>query len=107
MSIEATLYKKPNGTTQEITVRNIYPEDEAWFKANGAIISMEDHAGNFVVYADVGLTHSEGDPYEAIEFSSGRSCEDTMQALRAQCERMLIEAGRTPVTPTTVTKEQA
>lgn len=97
--IEATLYQRPNGATKTIEVHNIYIEDEAWFKANGAKLSMEDHAGTFIVYADVGLTHPEGDPIEAIEFSAGRTCEDTMQALRTQCTQMLINAGRTPVTP--------
>lgn len=95
MSIAVTLYKRPNGASETITVANIRDEDAEWFKANDTKLSMEDIGGQIAIYADVGLkinNDPEEDPAEAIELSCGRSCEDTFSALRKQCEEMLIAA---------------
>lgn len=95
MSIAVTLYKRPNGASETITVANIRDEDAEWFKANNANLSMEDIGGQMAVYADVGLTidnDPDEDPAEAIELSRGRSAEDTFSALRKQCEEMLLAA---------------
>lgn len=87
--MKVTLYKKPNGRTEVVDVKNVYPEDEAWFAEHNAKLSMEETGGTFVVYADLGLEDDDGEPIEAIELANGRSCEDTLQALRIQCEEML------------------
>ncbi len=88
MSIEAILFIPPNGQQQVIQVTQISPDDEAWFKDNNAKLSMEEIPGHTVVYADIGLV-CEGEPEEAIELSKGRTCIETMAALRKQCEGML------------------
>ena len=88
-SIPCNLYMLPNGKLIESTINNIYKEDAQWFKANGAKLSAEQlRDGELVIYADVGIVE-DGDPVEAIELSTGRSCEDTCHALRLQAEEML------------------
>lgn len=87
--MNVTFYKSPHGRTETIDMRNVYPEDETWFAENHARISMEDLGGTFVIYADVGVVDEDGEPDEAIELSAGRSCEETLKALRSQCEAML------------------
>ena len=92
--MKVTLYKKPNGRTEVIDVKNVYPEDEAWFVEHNAKLSMEDIGGMFACYADVGV-FDEGEPCEAIVVSSGRTAEDTFHDLRVQAEEIL----RTGVAP--------
>lgn len=87
--MKVTLYKKPNGAKEILDVTKVYLSDAAWFEEHNAALSMEETGGTFVVYADVGLEDDDGEPMEAIELANGRSCEDTMQALRIQCEEML------------------
>ena len=89
MGIDVTLYKRPNGATEIIHVTKVRDEDVKWFLENNAKLSMEDLGGDFVVYADVGVTTEDGDPDEAIEVAMGRSCEDTFAALRKQAEEMV------------------
>lgn len=81
-----TLYKRPNGRTQEIDIKNVLPDDEAYFTRHKTSISMEDVGGEFAIYADTGREDEDGEPIEVIEFSQGRSCEETLSALRKQCE---------------------
>lgn len=87
--MKVTFYKQPHGRTEVIDVKHINREDAEWFEKHGAAISMEDIGGMFAIYADIGITDPEGEPNEAIELSHGRSCEETMAALRIQCEEML------------------
>ena len=84
-----TLYKQPDGRTQEIDIKNILPDDEAYFTRNRIGISMEEVGGMFVIYADIGRMDEDGGPIELIELSQGRSCEDTLSALRKLCEEEL------------------
>jgi hypothetical protein len=89
MSIEVTYYMRPNGAQKQIECTKIYPDDEAWFKARGVKLSMEDMPGmGFACYADGGFIGPDNELVEALEFSMSRSCEDTLQALRKQCEEM-------------------
>ena len=84
-----TFYKQPYGRTQEIDIKNVLPEDEAFFTRHEIDISMEDVGGMFAVYADIGKTDEDGGPIELIELSQGRSCEETLSALRKLCEEEL------------------
>lgn len=94
MSISATYYQRPNGAKHPMEIRNIRPTDEAWFKQRNAKLSIEDDGcGSFISYADIGLRDEDGEPVEAIEIAGSRSCEDTMAALRAQCEALLAIQG--------------
>lgn len=84
--MKCTMFFPPNAKKVEGEMTHIRPEDQAYFEANGVKISMEDINGNAVVYADTGHV-IEGEPDEQIQISRGRSCEDTMTALRKDCER--------------------
>lgn len=84
-----TLYKQPDGRMQEIDIKNVLPDDEAFFDHHKIRISMEDVGGMFAIYADIGQTDEDGEPIELIELSQGRSCEETLSALRKLCEEEL------------------
>lgn len=87
--MKVTYYKAPNGYKEILNIGNINKEDEDFFSENGVKISMEELAGDFVVYADTGLENEDGDPEEFIEIAQGRSCEDVLKALRICCEAFL------------------
>lgn len=84
-----TLYKQPHGRTEEIDIRNVYPDDAEFFKTHDIKISMEDIGGMFAIYADTGAKTEDGEPDELIELSQGRSCEESLNALRQQCEQVI------------------
>ena len=83
--MNVTLYKRPDGRSEVIDVRNVLPEDEQWFADHNVKISMEDIGDTIVVYADTGKV-VDGEPDEFIEIANGRTCEETLSALRKQCE---------------------
>lgn len=94
MPIEATLYTLPHGreTTTEIT--KIHDKDADWFKANDAHISMEElRTGQFVLYADVGITLDDGEtPDECIyTVPNGENAYTAFHNLRLQAEAKLQE----------------
>jgi hypothetical protein len=84
-----TFYRKPDGRAQRIDIKNVLPDDEAYFTQNRINISMEDVGGMFAVYADIGRRDEDGEPFELIELSQGRTCEETLSALRKLCEEEL------------------
>lgn len=86
--MKATAYFPPNGRSEVIDLKNIRPEDEAYFTERGIEIGLEQLNGEMVVYAHLG-ENEDGDPEELIEFSHGRNCEDTLSALRRLCEEHL------------------
>lgn len=86
MSITAIAYILPNGRQEVIEITDINQEDELWFKEHDAKLSVEQlSTGHMAVYADIGL----GEDNEALEISFNRSCQETLAALRKQCEYML------------------
>lgn len=87
--MKVTLYKRPDGRQEIIDVKNILPEDKKWFIENNAIISMEDLGDDFAVYADIGIKDEDGEPVEVLALASGRTCEQTMNAVRLQCISLL------------------
>jgi len=91
MPIQATVFLRPNGRQEEITVKNINDDDANFFKTRSVKISMEDNPGlGTTVYADYGAVTEDGEPDEIIVFSRGRSCEDTMAELRELVERAMV-----------------
>lgn len=89
--MKVTYYKSPNGHQEVIEISKINKEDENFFVENSIVISMEELAGDFVVYADTGFENEDGDPEEFIEIAQGRSCEEVLKALRNSCEEFLSE----------------
>lgn len=87
--MKVTFYKAPNGCQEVVEITKAYKEDEEFFVENNIVISMEELAGDYVVYADTGYETEDGDPEEFIEIALGRSCEDVLKALRLDCEEFL------------------
>lgn len=89
--MKATVYIKPHGHNEEITVRNVRPEDAAWFEQHNIKISMEEDIlpGHMILYADIGRTDEEGEPDEVIMFSRGAACIEALAELRRECEKAL------------------
>lgn len=87
-----TIYKRPHGRTEDVKISNVRPEDAKWFEVNNIGISMENLEMDIAVYADCGfrVDDSPGEEVdELIEIASGRTCEDTLSALRAKCEEAI------------------
>jgi hypothetical protein len=91
--VKVTLYKQPHGRTEVIDITKVLPDDAAYFQRHRVSISMEDIGGMFAIYADIGKETEDGEPDELIELSQGRSCEETLSALRRQCEEELAGKG--------------
>lgn len=90
MPIQATLFVRPNGRQEEITVKDINDDDANFFNTRSVKISMEDSPGfGPTVYADYGAVTEDGEPDEIIVFSCNRSCEATMAELRQIVERAM------------------
>lgn len=88
--MKATAFIKPLGTKQTIEIEAIYPDDEAYFKAHGVAISLEEDymPGSFIYYADYGAVSEDGDPDEVIVLTDGKSSQDSLHELR-----LLVESG--------------
>jgi ABC-type histidine transport system ATPase subunit len=84
--MKVTLYKPPHGRQEVIDITRVRPEDEAYFVTQQVEISMEVIGGEFVIYAHIGEYDEDGEPDELIELGQGRTCEDTLSALRIACE---------------------
>ena len=87
--MQVTFYKPPHCDKVVMDITHVHPEDEKFFIENGISISMEELAGDFVVYADTGYENEDGDPEEFIEIAQGRSCPEVLKALRISCEEFL------------------
>jgi len=88
--VKATFYMPPNGRQEVREFTNVRAEDAEFFEKHGIKISMEPQGPNAIVYADTGKV-TDGEPDELIEISGGRSCEDTLSALRKACEKRFAE----------------
>lgn len=80
--LTALYYRRPHGHTETLVMRNVYDEDRDWFLAQGIQLSIEELlTGDFVIYG-----RFDQEDNEALEMDLGRSCQDTLKALRAQIE---------------------
>lgn len=80
-TITVEMFSK-DGSSQEVEISNIYPEDAAFFTENGIEVSMEDVHGNMIVYGDYGGEEE----MKAISFQGQKSCEETLHELRTRIE---------------------
>ena len=82
-------YARPNGRMSELDMTNIYPEDVRFFVENTFQVSIEElSTGQFVVYACP--RDDESEESEVMVFDNGRSCQETMKALREVCEKAFL-----------------
>lgn len=85
--MKVTFFIPPNGHREVREITNVRPEDEKYFTEHNIKISMEElSTGQHAVYADTGML-IDGEPTELLEISYGRSCKDTLAALRVRCEQ--------------------
>ena len=88
MSYPFTLYHRPDGRKTEHELENITPEDEAWYRENNIIVSMEEIAPNVItIFAEYGETEGEPDEITYI-VPTGESCEVSMAKVRARIEAL-------------------
>jgi hypothetical protein len=76
MSIEVTVYVRPNGRKELIEMSNVSKEAEKYFKENNVKISLEDLGvnGSIAAYFDDGGEEDD----ELVIISFDRSCETVM-----------------------------
>lgn len=90
MGIKATLYKLPNGETEQVEVTNIYLDDSDFFNLHGLRVPMGTLLNDkIVLYCEVG-EDEYGEPDEEIFIvPDGLSCFDAFQELRKLVEAHL------------------
>ena len=77
-------YYNQNGE-KLLNIRNILSEDAQYFADNNIRVSMEELAGEVIVY---GCPYSdESEESEVIVFAKNKSCEETMTELVNECKR--------------------
>lgn len=82
-------YARPNGRMSELDMTNIYPGDVRFFIEMDIQVSIEElSTGQFVVYACP--RDDESEESEVLVFDEGRSCQETMKALREKCEEAFL-----------------
>ena len=88
MSYPFALYHRPDGRKTEHELENITPEDEAWYRENNIIVSMEEIAPNVItIFAEYGETEGEPDEITYI-VPTKKSCEVSMAKVRARIEAL-------------------
>ena len=88
-TLTVRFYARPNGRMREIEMSNIYQEDIDFFVRNDIAVSLEElTTGDIVAYACPRSDLSEES--EVMVMDHGRSCEETMRALRFEYEREFL-----------------
>lgn len=85
MPIQFTLFKRPNGASEEITMTKIDDEDAQWFTDNNVTISGEDCGSFFCFWFDYGAKDEDGEPDEyihTIPVNSHKTCNEHMHEVR-------------------------
>ena len=86
MSYPFTPYQRPDGRKTEHEMVNITPEDEAWYRENNIIVSMEEIAPEVItIFAEYGETEGEPDEITYI-VPAGERCVLSMAKIRAKIE---------------------
>lgn len=89
--LKATLYTLPSGGKTSIDIKNIEPEDAAFFNDNGFEVSLETLLdGKFVIYSTTGIENDDGEEIEKIYIvPEGEECQVSMKKLRELVEKHL------------------
>ena len=84
-----TIYKRPDGRTQELNITNVYEEDAKFFEDNQVRISMEELNNEFIIYG----THCDDvdGEYEQIVFSGGRTCQESLHELVGLMKDLVVK----------------
>ena len=79
MSYPVTIYHRPNGVPEEITMTKIHDAEADWLREHNVGISMEELPnGTITIYADYGATIEDSDePDEHVYFVAfGMTCQE-------------------------------
>lgn len=89
MALNVTHYILSFGNQEVVSVTNIHPKDEKYFKENNLKVSMEMlRTGDIVLYSETGVL-VEDEPLEEMYISKeGESCFEAFWNLRKQVERV-------------------
>jgi len=77
-TIQCINFKRPDGRKEEVTIRNIYPEDADYINKNNIKVSLEDLGTDYCVWFDDGKI-IEDEPDEIIVLSQGKNCQETIK----------------------------
>jgi hypothetical protein len=89
MGLPATVYKRPHGQQIEITMSNITPEDEEWYRLNNIKVGFEEITPEqLVIYAEYGETDGEPDEINYL-VPSGEQCIISMSKIRTKIEGII------------------
>lgn len=90
--LTVTLYKRPNGRSEEIFITKINPEQVQYFISNNIAVSMEDCGSFFAIYATEPNPVDEEDPLElTLLVKDGETCYTAMERLQLLCEEAFNE----------------
>lgn len=81
-------YRSPKGFVKELEIKNVYPEDIEFFESNDVVVSMEEIAGEQVVWCCPATDDSEES--EVVLFAGSKNCQDTMKELRKLYEEKFL-----------------
>ena len=88
----ATVYKRPNGRREEITVRNIYHDDAQWFGLNGVVLGLEDCGSFYAIYLehdDYFAEDGESPGTYTYVVKRNESCQDALHKARMEFQILL------------------
>jgi hypothetical protein len=89
MGLSATIYKRPHGQQIEVTMSNITPEDEEWYRSNNIKVGFEEITlEQLVIYAEYGETDEESDEIIYL-VPSGEECIVSMSKIRTKIEGII------------------
>lgn len=79
------IYKPPYGEIVNIECSNVYESDRDYFIRNEIVISMEELSTGEIVTYGCPVTDSSEES-EVLVLRGGRSCQDTLRELAAECK---------------------
>lgn len=91
MTLPFIMFTPPNAKQTALEMREITPEDKAWYKENNIKVSMEEiPTGEIVIYADYGAKTEDDEPDEMLYIvPKGEKCKESMSKLRAKIEAVI------------------
>jgi coenzyme F420-reducing hydrogenase gamma subunit len=82
-------YARPHGRIREIEMSNIDQSEIRFFIEMDIQVSIEElSTGDIIVYGCP--RHDESEESEVMVFAGKKNCQDTMKALREECERAFL-----------------
>lgn len=91
MSLEVTLYTRPNGTKSPLIINNIDREQEEFFNGRYGVSMEELMTGEFALYADIGIVLHDESVEVTYVVPRSQSCKDAFKCLQKKVEDVINE----------------